>query len=203
MGEEDKSEVKDANAENPNYRRDTETGELFYKDPASQIEYIWDTSKNSWKKVTPSVKSDESDEKEIDYEFDGQTYIHTDSNGTKFKWSQDKNEWVKYVESESEESEEDENTTDAQRKARMFRKRKAAPGWDNAQANYFKDPDSGVQLYKDPQDGMTYEWDADKKAWFPRINEDFVAQYQMNYGFTKDGVAEPTKVSFLLFYLTS
>ena len=48
-------------------------------------------------------------------------------------------------------------------------------------------------MYKDPNDGMTYEWDTKKRAWFPRINEDFLAQYQMNYGFTKDGVAEPTK----------
>ena len=52
---------------------------------------------------------------------------------------------------------------------------------------------SGAQMYKDPNDGMTYEWDTKKRAWFPRINEDFLAQYQMNYGFTKDGVAEPTK----------
>ena len=50
-----------------------------------------------------------------------------------------------------------------------------------------------MQLYHDKNDGMTYEWDLEKKAWFPRINEDFVAQYQMNYGFTKDGKAEPTK----------
>ena len=40
---------------------------------------------------------------------------------------------------------------------------------------------------------MLYEWDAEKKAWFPRIDDDFMAQYQMNYGFTKDGVAEPTR----------
>ena len=51
----------------------------------------------------------------------------------------------------------------------------------------------GAQMYKDPNDGMTYEWDISKRAWFPKINEDFLAQYQMNYGFTKDGVAEPTK----------
>ena len=39
-------------------------------------------------------------------------------------------------------------------------------------------------MYKDPNDGMTYDWDTKKRAWFPRINEDFSAQ---------DGVAEPTK----------
>merc|ERR1712083_170370 len=81
--------------------------------------------------------------------------------------------------------------TDEQRKERMFRKRKCQPGW--TKLNYFTDPETGTQMYKDPNDGMTYEWDTTKKAWFPKINEDFLAQYQMNYGFTKDGVAEPTK----------
>ena len=94
----------------------------------------------------------------------------------------------------SDESEEDDNTTDEERKARQFRKRKAQPGW-NAKDHVYKDPESGAQLYKDPNDGMTYEYDPEKRAWFPRINEDFVAQYQMNYGFTKDGQAEPTRPS--------
>lgn len=41
-------------------------------------------------------------------------------------------------------------------------------------------------IYKDPNDGMEYEWDPNKKAWFPRINEDFIAQYQASYGQTYD-----------------
>ena len=42
-------------------------------------------------------------------------------------------------------------------------------------------------MYKDTNDGMVYEWDKAKNAWFPRIDEDFMAVYQMNYGFTPDG----------------
>ncbi|KAM4833771.1 LOW QUALITY PROTEIN: 17S U2 SnRNP complex component HTATSF1-like [Thomomys bottae] len=33
-----------------------------------------------------------------------------------------------------------------------------------------------------------YEWDQDKRAWFPRVTEDFLATYQANYGFSSDGV---------------
>ena len=40
---------------------------------------------------------------------------------------------------------------------------------------------------------MLYEWDEGKRAWFPRIDEDFMASYQMNYGFTPEGKAEPTR----------
>ena len=56
-----------------------------------------------------------------------------------------------------------------------------------------QDPDTGVTTYKDPSDGMVYEYDEKKKAWFPKLDTDFMAVYQLNYGFTSDGVPEPTK----------
>ncbi|XP_012860525.3 HIV Tat-specific factor 1 homolog [Echinops telfairi] len=37
-----------------------------------------------------------------------------------------------------------------------------------------------------------YEWDLDKKAWFPKITEDFIASYQANYGFANDGAPSST-----------
>ncbi|XP_059911755.1 HIV Tat-specific factor 1 [Gadus macrocephalus] len=44
--------------------------------------------------------------------------------------------------------------------------------------------------YTDPQDGTIYDWDHDKKAWFPKITEDFIAAYQANYGFKEDGTPD-------------
>ncbi|KAM9788528.1 17S U2 SnRNP complex component HTATSF1 [Neosynchiropus ocellatus] len=41
--------------------------------------------------------------------------------------------------------------------------------------------------YTDPEDGTVYDWDHEKKAWFPKITEDFLAAYQANYGFTQEG----------------
>ncbi|KAG9351348.1 hypothetical protein JZ751_022596 [Albula glossodonta] len=41
--------------------------------------------------------------------------------------------------------------------------------------------------YTDPEDGTVYDWDHDKKAWFPKITEDFLAAYHANYGFNEDG----------------
>ncbi|XP_007954204.1 HIV Tat-specific factor 1 [Orycteropus afer afer] len=67
------------------------------------------------------------------------------------------------------------------------------------------------ELYGDPKDGdpqedpggeanslgqqpadTPYEWDLDKKAWFPKITEDFIATYQANYGFTNEGASSST-----------
>ncbi|XP_050997139.1 HIV Tat-specific factor 1 [Acomys russatus] len=68
------------------------------------------------------------------------------------------------------------------------------------------------ELYGDPKDGDTqdepsgetdssgqppddtpYEWDLDKKAWFPKITEDFIATYQANYGFSSNGASSSTE----------
>lgn len=43
-----------------------------------------------------------------------------------------------------------------------------------------------------PPDDTPYEWDLDKKAWFPKITEDFIATYQANYGFSNDGASSST-----------
>lgn len=53
--------------------------------------------------------------------------------------------------------------------------------------NYLRDEKTGNYLYKDPNDGTLYEWDADKYGWFPKIDDDFMAHYQLNYGFNNDG----------------
>ncbi|CAG9789187.1 unnamed protein product [Diatraea saccharalis] len=42
--------------------------------------------------------------------------------------------------------------------------------------------ENDTHVYTDP-DGSKCFWDADKKAWLPKIDEDFLAVYQMSYGF--------------------
>ncbi|XP_071979149.1 17S U2 SnRNP complex component HTATSF1 [Engystomops pustulosus] len=46
--------------------------------------------------------------------------------------------------------------------------------------------------FKDPSDGTEYEWDLEKKAWFPKISEDFLAMYQANYGYNAPENSEPS-----------
>lgn len=50
---------------------------------------------------------------------------------------------------------------------------------------------SDPRTYTDPEDGTVYDWDAEKKAWFPKITEDFLAAYQANYGFNQEGNPDP------------
>uniref|UniRef100_A0A3Q3WPP1 17S U2 SnRNP complex component HTATSF1 n=1 Tax=Mola mola TaxID=94237 RepID=A0A3Q3WPP1_MOLML len=46
---------------------------------------------------------------------------------------------------------------------------------------------SDPYTYTDPEDGTVYDWDHEKKAWFPKVTEDFLAAYQANYGFSQEG----------------
>lgn len=47
-----------------------------------------------------------------------------------------------------------------------------------------RDDDNEGETYLDPSDGTVYQWDAEKRGWFPKVDDDFLAAYQMNYGFT-------------------
>lgn len=39
-----------------------------------------------------------------------------------------------------------------------------------------------THIYTEP-DGSKFFWDVDKKAWIPKVDDDFLAHYQMSYGF--------------------
>lgn len=44
------------------------------------------------------------------------------------------------------------------------------------------DEKSGCHTYTD-KDGVVFMFDKEKKAWFPKVDDDFLAVYQLNYGF--------------------
>lgn len=50
--------------------------------------------------------------------------------------------------------------------------------------------EDGQHLYTD-SDGVVYFWDEEKKAWFPKIDDDFMAMYQTNYGFIDNVTTTP------------
>lgn len=43
-------------------------------------------------------------------------------------------------------------------------------------------------------DGTKFFWDKDKNAWFPKVDEDFMAHYQLSYGFVNDSKVDVLKV---------
>lgn len=51
---------------------------------------------------------------------------------------------------------------------------------------------SSSSIYVDPADGTVYEWDYEKRAWFPKIDENFIATYQASYGSHKLDLTQPS-----------
>lgn len=56
---------------------------------------------------------------------------------------------------------------------------------------YGYDEKEGCHTYTD-KDGAVFFFDKDKKAWIPRVDDDFLAAYQMNYGFV-DNTTKPSE----------
>ncbi|XP_077002577.1 17S U2 SnRNP complex component HTATSF1 [Tamandua tetradactyla] len=63
---------------------------------------------------------------------------------------------------------------------------------DSKDGSNQEDPGEETEACEQQPADTPYEWDLDKKAWFPKITEDFIATYQANYGFSNNGASSST-----------
>ncbi|XP_069686436.1 17S U2 SnRNP complex component HTATSF1 [Periplaneta americana] len=177
-----------------------------YTDPVSKCQYIWDSDKNEWVLRSECTKSteDKPDKSETskaekesevqtnkcppsdkdgnnisskDYDFDGESYCYTDSKtGVTYKYDNTKSSWVVKEPSEAK----DDDESDESDEDRVIKQ-------DMSKGTYGYEGDT--HTYTDASDGTVYIWDREKNAWFPKVDEDFLAHYQMNYGFTDNSAA--------------
>lgn len=191
-----------------------------YTDQITKHQYIWDSNKKEWVLRTDGIKSLEEDSLEIsaesmlksesggaqsgtigdsklccttngdktsrnDYEFDGESYCYKDVNtGVTYKFDNSKHSWVikhKDCSADNEESEDSDNEN----------KDDSIVKQDMSSGTYGYEGDT--HTYTDATDGTVYFWDKEKNAWFPKVDEDFLAHYQMNYGFTDTSTAVSAK----------
>ncbi|XP_034190729.1 RRM1_TatSF1_like and RRM2_TatSF1_like domain-containing protein barc isoform X1 [Osmia lignaria lignaria] len=109
------------------------------------------------------------------YEFDGESYIYKDpTTNVTYRFDQEKNEWVEKKTEETKGN--DSSTNEAKPQEGVF-------GFEN-----------DTHTYTDPNDGSVYFWDKEKNAWFPKVDDDFMARYQMSYGFTDSSTTETKPV---------
>lgn len=115
------------------------------------------------------------------YEFDGEHYVYVDkTTNVKYKFDQVKNQWVPEDKGQTEAVKDDEKKEETSGPA------VAAPGGVYGFEN-------DTHTYTDPNDGSVYIWDREKNAWFPKVDEDFMARYQMSYGFVDPNATESSK----------
>ncbi|XP_011300274.1 HIV Tat-specific factor 1 homolog [Fopius arisanus] len=120
-----------------------------------------------WDKEKNSWEPQVSENPMENYEFDGKNYVYTDkTSNVTYKFDQERKEWVV-------------------KEDRGSGPEVAAPG-----GTYGFEDDT--HTYTDPSDGSVYMWDREKSAWFPKIDDDFMARYQMSYGFTDSNARVPS-----------
>lgn len=190
------SSKKEDHSENVHYEGET----CIYTDPSSKYQYVWDSEKSEWtprkekseNKDSVSSTSDSgdhdkqnSDVTDKDYKFDGESYTYTDKkSGITYKYDNVLQKWVENTDDAPKKQGSVEYDSDDERKNEVIRQ-------DMSSGHYSFDGDS--HLYTDPKDGTVYIWDRDKNAWFPKVDEDFLAHYQMNYGFTETNKTDDKK----------
>uniref|UniRef100_A0A182WCH4 RRM domain-containing protein n=1 Tax=Anopheles minimus TaxID=112268 RepID=A0A182WCH4_9DIPT len=152
---------KDQYAEHVTY---SETGEAIYTDPATKFQYRWCKEKNEWVPLDGTAPSGTAGETPSDNPYENEHY----------RWCHEKKEWIPKQETPTE--------------TEFYRWDEKAQKWVPKQQQPTSEADreygyeDGVHTYKD-KDGAVYFWDDDRKAWFPKVDDDFMAIYQLNYGF--------------------
>ncbi|XP_011875404.1 PREDICTED: HIV Tat-specific factor 1 homolog [Vollenhovia emeryi] len=142
-------------------------------------------------------ESGKQDDPMKSYEFDGETYIYTDkATNVTYRFDQESNKWV--VKEESKVSSDSKESLKHDRKERADGSEKGDDSGPDAGAAESFGFENDTHTYTDPNDGSVYFWDREKSAWFPKVDEDFMAKYQMSYGFTDESAPgskppEPTQ----------
>ncbi|XP_011146575.1 HIV Tat-specific factor 1 homolog [Harpegnathos saltator] len=124
--------------------------------------------------MTDTQESEKQDDPMKNYEFDGQTYIYTDkATNITYKFDQENNKWmIKKDNEKNSDNKESSGETEKKENASSEVNSSGIFGFEN-----------DTHTYTDPNDGSMYIWDKEKNAWFPKVDEDFMAKYQMSYGF--------------------
>uniref|UniRef100_A0A182T0Q8 RRM domain-containing protein n=1 Tax=Anopheles maculatus TaxID=74869 RepID=A0A182T0Q8_9DIPT len=161
---------KDQYAEHVTYN---EAGEAIYTDPATKFQYRWCKEKSEWVPRDGKAPAGAAGETPSDNPYENEHY----------RWCHEKKEWIPKQENptETEFYRWDKETQKWVAKEQQQQQQKPPSEEESAQDRQYGYED-GVHTYKD-KDGAVYFWDDERKAWFPKVDDDFMAMYQLNYGF--------------------
>lgn len=130
--------------------------EPIFTDPTTQYKYKWCKESNQWKLMEETVTENEH-----------------------YRWCNDTQKWI--LKETAAVGQENEFYRWCEKTEKWIPKVSAAQSSDG-NVTYDYDDKEGVHTYTD-KDGAVFFYDVDKKAWFPKVDDDFLAVYQMNYGF--------------------
>lgn len=143
-------------------------GVAIYTDPSNHAQYEFDNVRNDWVAVTDANRI-----------VDVLSTAHNDSSSTSdpyenehYRWCHETKQWFP---KESVLAENEFYTFDAVRNEWVPKAK------FHAVSSTTLDDGQTLHTYTD-EDGVIFFWDTTKNAWFPKIDDDFMAKYQMGYG---------------------
>ncbi|XP_031628192.1 HIV Tat-specific factor 1 [Contarinia nasturtii] len=148
-----------------------EDGMAIYTNPATNYQYVFDKEKNQW--VPKDSETSASNPYETEH----------------YRWCTKTKEWI--LKDGASEQEENPYVNEHYKWNPETNKWDAKNGDQRFATSVFVD---GQHLYTDA-DGTVFFWDDEKKAWFPKIDDDFMAIYQTNYGFIDNTSTKETTPS--------
>ncbi|XP_067645761.1 17S U2 SnRNP complex component HTATSF1 [Eurosta solidaginis] len=153
-------------AEHVTYESD---GSAIYVDPNTKYRYKWSSTENNW--IADSSNTE------------GTAFSANPYENDHYKWCNETQKWIPKIQTQTTETEH--YKWDAERREWIPKVKTAntdtKSSFDPSNVTYDMD-ENGQRIYTDT-DGTVFFWDTTKNAWFPKIDDDFMAHYQMNYGF--------------------
>lgn len=136
-------------------------GTAIYTNPDTSVQYTFDTVTNQWVPLDSNAASTENPYENEHYRWCHETnqWILKDGGDAVAAAAATENEFYRW---------------DSEKKQWIPKMK-----YSGDCVSEYKD---GVHTYTD-NDGAVFFWDSEKNAWFPKIDDDFMAVYQMNYGF--------------------
>lgn len=131
--------------------------------------------------------------KNVSYDEQGDAFYTDESTKTKLKWCKTTNQWKTYENEHyrwCDESQkwiskvplENEYYRWCEKTSQWIPKMSKANASESDGKSYSYDEKEGCHTYTD-KDGVIFVFDKEKKAWFSKVDDDFLAVYQLNYGF--------------------
>lgn len=155
------TENQSSNIEYDKYITYDEKGTAIYTDPLDNRKYVFDKEANQW----------------VPFDADAEQTTTNPYENEHYRWCHDTKQWILKENFAADASTVIENEFykwDAEKNQWIPK----TSDQDGIVSEYI----DGVHTYTD-KDGAAFFWDAEKRAWFPKIDDDFMAVYQMNYGF--------------------
>lgn len=148
-------------------------------------------------------ENDEEYMKNVEYNEEGVAFYTDPTNNFKYEWSKETNQWEPHQLDKTQTDGENKSIYENEHYRWDVEENKWIPKAEKTENEFYKwceetqqwlpkekIGEDGLRTYTD-KDGVVFFWDTEKKAWFPKIDDDFMAAYQMNYGFIDNKTVEP------------